>query len=310
MKILSKIERSHIVKKLALEHGFSACGIAQAGYLEDEAPRFTRWLQKGYHGTMTYMENHFDKRLDPTKLVPGSKSVVMLLYNYYPKETLPEENNFKIARYAYGEDYHFVIKEKLKSFIEAIREKAGKVEGRAFVDSAPVLERVWAQKAGLGWIGKNSLLLGKKKGSFFFLAELILDLEMEYDPPTTDHCGSCTACLDACPTGALVAPYTLDAGKCISFLTIESRDSIPEEFRGKFQNWIFGCDICQEVCPWNRFSTPHQEARFTPSEELSKYHENKWLEITREVFTELFGKSPLQRAKFEGIKRNINYLKK
>ncbi|MDH5602519.1 MAG: tRNA epoxyqueuosine(34) reductase QueG, partial [Cyclobacteriaceae bacterium] len=221
MKVLTKKEISQLVKALAHELGFSACGIARAGFLEDEAPKFTRWLEKGYQGTMTYMENHFDKRLDPTKLVPGSKSVVMLLYNYYPEKTLPEKNNFKIARYAYGEDYHFVIKTKLKALVEAIREKAGDVEGRAFVDSAPVLERVWAQKAGLGWIGKNTLLLKKKKGSFFFLAELIIDLEMEYDTPATDHCGSCTACLDACPTGALIAPYTLDSRKCISFLTIE-----------------------------------------------------------------------------------------
>ena len=295
---------------MATDLGFTACGITRSGFLEDEAPRFTEWLKNGFHGTMNYMENHFDKRLNPSKLVPGSKSVIVLQYNYFPEKTIPEKENYKISRYAYGNDYHHVIKSKLKLFIEAIREKVGAVEGRAFVDSAPVLERALAQKAGLGWIGKNTLLLKKKKGSYFFLAELIIDLALEYDDPVTDHCGTCTACLDACPTGALIAPYVLDSRKCISFLTIELKESIPNEFNEKFQDWIFGCDICQEVCPWNRFSTPHDEPYFNPPDQLQQLTKKDWEEISEDVFHTLFQKSPLKRTKYQGLKRNINYLQK
>ncbi len=256
---------------------------------------------------MGYMENYFDKRLDPTLLVPGARSVVSLLFNYYPEKDLPD-SGYKVARYAYGEDYHFVIKEKLREFIDAIRQTIGHVEGRAFVDSAPVMERAWAKKSGLGWIGKNSLLLNREAGSFFFLAELIIDLELEYDGPVKDYCGTCTACMDACPTDAIPEPYSVDASKCISYFTIELKEEIPAAVKGKFENWIFGCDICQEVCPWNRFAKPHNEPRLNPNDDLHKMTKDDWRDLTEDVFKKVFRDSPLKRSKFEGIRRNVRFV--
>lgn len=299
------------IKKIAGELGFSYCGIAKAEFLEEEAPRLEEWLKRGYQGKMSYLENHFDKRLDPTLLVPGAKSVISLIYNYYPEKDLSKENpeSYKLAKYAYGEDYHYVVKDKLKLFLQRIEETIGKVEGRAFVDSAPVHERAWAKKAGLGWIGKNSLLLNKTMGSFFFLAELIIDLELEYDGPIKDYCGTCTACMDACPTEAITQPYVLDGSKCISYFTIELKEEIPSEVKGKFENWIFGCDICQDVCPWNSFSKPTNESRFQPQTQLENMTRNDWEEITDEVFKSLFRNSAVTRTRFEGLKRNITFVK-
>jgi epoxyqueuosine reductase len=261
------------------------------------------------HGEMAYMANHFDKRLDPTKLVPGAKSVVSLLYNYSPEEDLAKDDNYKIAKYAYGKDYHFIIKEKLKDFMEAIHENIGEVDGRVFVDSAPVMERAWAQKSGVGWIGKNSLLLNKQQGSFFFIAELIIDLDLIYDNPVGDYCGTCTKCMDACPTDAIPLPYVVDGSKCISYYTIELKDSIPKEAKGKMEDWIFGCDICQDVCPWNRFSVPHKEEAFKPHTDLQSLNKKEWTELTQEVFQEVFRKSALKRTKYSGLMRNIKFSK-
>lgn len=299
---------THVIKKLAAELGFSYCGISKAEFLKDEAPQLEEWLKRGYHGKMSYLENYFDKRLDPTLLVPGAKSVISLLYNYYPKKDLATEGDLKIAKYAYGEDYHFVVKDKLKNLFERLHEQVGDIQGRVFVDSAPVMERAWAQKSGLGWIGKNSLLLNKNSGSFFFLAEIILDLELEYDGPVKDYCGTCTACMDACPTDAIAEPYVVDGSKCISYFTIELKEEIPESVKGKFENWIFGCDICQDVCPWNRFSKPHQELRFNPNQQLSSMTENDWREITEDVFQKVFKDSPVKRTRLEGLKRNIRFV--
>ncbi len=267
---------------MAKNHGFDFCGISKAEFLEEEAPRLESWLKKGAHGKMSYMENHFDKRLDPTKLVPGAKSVVSLLYNYYPETDLAKTypNQSKIAKYAYGKDYHFVIKDKLKTLLLDLQKEIGEIQGRVFVDSAPVMERQWAEKSGLGWTGKNTLLITKNQGSFFFLAELIIDLELEADGPIKDYCGTCTRCVDACPTDA-ITPYEVDASKCISYLTIELKEGIPEEFKGKMENWAFGCDICQDVCPWNRFSKPHQEEVFLPPKELLELLNNNWQDLKR-----------------------------
>ena len=298
-------ERTGFIKATAQKLGFSFCGISRAEFLHEEAPRLEEWLKRGYHGKMGYMENFFDKRLDPTLLVPGAKSVVSLLYNYYPEADL--SSGFKVAKYAYGEDYHYVVKDKLKLFMDDIQETIGDVQGRVFVDSAPVMERAWAKKSGVGWIGKNSLLLNKEAGSFFFLSELIIDLELEYDGPVKDYCGTCTACMDACPTDAIVDPYIVDASKCISYFTIELKEEIPADFKGKFENWIFGCDICQDVCPWNRFAKPHQELRFNPSSELGNLSTNDWRELTADVFQKVFRNSPLKRAKFEGMARNVRF---
>lgn len=306
--LISSTERTNFIKATAYELGFSFCGISRAEFLREEAPRLEAWLQKGYHGKMQYMENFLEKRLDPSLLVPGAKSVISLLYNYCPKEDLPGDQGYKVARYAYGEDYHFVIKEKLKAFMDEIRDRIGEVDGRAFVDSAPVMERVWAKKSGVGWIGKNSLLLNREAGSYFFLAELIIDLELEYDGPVKDYCGTCTACMDACPTDAIAEPFIVDGSRCISYFTIELKDEIPADVKGKFQNWIFGCDICQEVCPWNRFAKPHNETRFDPSSELRDLKEADWKDLTEEVFKKVFKDSPLKRTKYEGIKRNIRFL--
>lgn len=305
---MSKSENTKLIRSLSSELGFSFCGISKAEFLEEEAPRLEEWLKRGYAGQMHYLEKNFDLRLDPRLLVPGSKSVVSLGYNYFPEKDLAQNGSLKIAKYAYGEDYHFVIKDKLKIFIERLQEQTGEITGRAFVDSAPVHERVWAKRSGLGWIGKNSLLLNKSMGSFFFLAELIIDLELEYDGPVKDYCGTCTACMDACPTDAIPQPYVVDGSKCISYLTIELKDEIPVEQEGKFENWIFGCDICQEVCPWNRFSKPHQEKRFLPHPDLEKMSTSDWKEITEEVFQKLFKKSAVKRTKLSGLKRNIEFV--
>ena len=308
---LIKSRNTDIVKQIAKELGFDFCGISKAQFLEKEAPRLEGWLKQKAHGKMSYMENHFDKRLDPTKLVPGAKSVISLLYNYYPEKDLAHRSNghFKIAKYAYGKDYHFVIKDRLKRFYEKLREEIGDVEGRVFVDSAPVLERQWAEKSGLGWVGKNTMLINKEQGSFFFLAELILDLELEVDGPIKDYCGTCTKCIDACPTDALT-PYNMDASKCISYLTIELKDEIPSAFQDKMERWAFGCDICQDVCPWNRFSKPHQEQQFNPSDELTSTFNNNWQDLTKEVFNQVFKKSAVKRTKFEGFQRNLAFLRK
>lgn len=299
---------SDLIKDKARELGFTSCGISKAGFLEEEAPRLEKWLKEGNHGSMSWMENYFEKRLDPRKLVPGAKSIISFTLNYYPSEHQRKDSP-QIAKYAYGEDYHFVIKDKLRDLMNYIREEIGEVDGRAFVDSAPVMDRVWAARSGLGWIGKHSLLLTKKEGSFFFLGELILDLDLEPDGPVTDHCGSCTACIDACPTGAIEEPYVINSNKCISYLTIELRDAIPEDFQGQMENWAFGCDICQDVCPWNRFSKPTAEERFSPHPDLLAKAPEDWQEITREVFNEVFRKSAVKRTKFEGFQRNLKFLR-
>lgn len=307
---MDKVQKhTTLIKTEAKRLGFLSCGISKAKFLEEEAPRLEKWLKEGMHGEMQYMENHFDKRLDPTKLVPGAKSVISLLLNYFPKET-QKENTFKVSKYAYGTDYHFVIKHKLKSLLNFIQEEIGEVHGRAFVDSAPVLDKAWAAKSGLGWMGKHSNLLTKEVGSFYFIAELIVDLELEYDSAVTDHCGTCTACIDACPTEAIVEPYVVDGSKCISYLTIELKNEIPSEFQGKMEDWIFGCDVCQDVCPWNRFSKPHREPLFDPHPELLSMTKNDWEEITEDVFKRIFKKSAVKRTKFAGLKRNIDFLGK
>lgn len=296
------------IKSHAKALGFMSCGVSKAEFLEEEAPRLEAWLKAQMHGEMSYMERHFDKRLDPTLLVPGAKSVISLLLNYYPGET-QNASSYKISKYAYGTDYHFVIKDKLKDLLNFITQEIGEVHGRAFVDSAPVLDKVWAAKSGLGWIGKHSNLLSKKAGSFYFVAELIVDLPLEYDTPVTDHCGSCTACIDACPTGAIVDPYVVDGSKCISYATIELKEQIPAEFSNKMDDWMFGCDVCQDVCPWNRFSKPHSEPLFNPKPELLENSKQQWEELTEEVFQEVFKKSAVKRTKYNGLMRNINFLK-
>jgi len=285
-----------------------SCGISKAGFLEEEAPRLEKWLNENRHGQMQYMENHFDKRLDPTLLVDDAKSVVSLLLNYYPEEKQPE-GTYKISKYAYGQDYHFVIKEKLKELLHSIQENIGEVGGRAFVDSAPMLDKAWAAKSGLGWIGKNSNLLSKQVGSFFFIAELVIDLDLEYDHAVTDHCGSCTACLDACPTEAIIAPYVVDGSKCISYFTIELKENIPNDMKGSFNDWAFGCDVCQDVCPWNRFSKPHREPLFSPHPDLLSLTKKDWEEITEDTFRAVFKNSAVKRTKFAGLTRNIDFLK-
>lgn len=285
-----------------------SCGMSKAEFLEDEASNLEHWLKNNRHGKMQYMENYFDKRLDPTKLVEGSKSVISLLFNYFPSE-IQNSDSYKLSKYAYGRDYHFVIKDKLKQLLQKIQEQIGAVNGRAFVDSAPVLEKALAAKAGLGWIGKHTNLLTQKTGSFYFIAELIVDIDLKYDSPTTNHCGNCTACMDACPTQAIEAPFVLNASKCISYLTIELKENIPNEFKGNFDDWMFGCDICQDVCPWNRFSKSHQEPLFKPHPELLSLSKQDWEEITKDVFSKIFQKSAVKRTKYSGLKRNIEFLK-
>ncbi|RAV28594.1 tRNA epoxyqueuosine(34) reductase QueG [Sinomicrobium soli] len=310
--IRSKTEKyTQLIKEEALRLGFMSCGISRAEFLEEEAPRLEGWLRQQMHGDMAYMEHYFDKRLDPRLLVEGARSVISLTLNYFPENVQKDPDSPRISKYAYGKDYHFVIKEKLKHLLEFIREEVGEVGGRAFVDSAPVLDRAWATRAGLGWIGKNSNLITKKVGSFFFIAELIIDLELEYDHPvTTDHCGSCTACLDACPTQAITAPMVVDGSKCISYFTIELKGNLPAEFEGKFDDWMFGCDVCQDVCPWNRFSKPHSEPLFDPHPDLLEMSRADWEDITEDIFRDIFRKSAVKRTKFEGLKRNIEFLKK
>jgi epoxyqueuosine reductase len=302
-----KESNANLIKSEALKLGFSHVGISKAGFLEEEAPRLEQWLSQNRHGKMSYMENWFDKRLDPRLLVDGAKSVVSLLLNYYPQEVqnplLP-----KISKYAYGRDYHFVIKEKLKELMQIIQEKIGDVQGRAFVDSAPVLDRAWAKKSGLGWIGKNGNLIHPKNGSFFFIAELIIDLDLDEDAPMRDYCGTCTRCMDACPTEAIVAPRVVDGSKCISYFTIELKEAIPKNFESKMDGWAFGCDVCQDVCPWNKFSKPHQEEKLKPIPELMNLNKNDWKEITEEVFKKIAKESPLLRPGLEKIKNTIQFI--
>lgn len=300
---------SAIVKSEAKRLGFDYCGISKAEFLEEEAPRLESWLKQKMQGEMSWMENHFDLRLDPTKLVPGAKSVVSLLLNYHSDQKQADPEAPKISTYAYGEDYHFVIKRKLKELLFVLQEKIGKeIGGRVFVDSAPVMDKAWAQKSGIGWIGKNSNLITRESGSFLFVAELILDIALEPDVPTGDFCGTCTRCIDACPTDAIVSPYVVNGSKCISYFTIELKDAIPETEKGKFENWMFGCDICQDVCPWNRFSKPSREPAFQPNEKLLSMKRSEWTELTEEVFQQLFKRSAVKRTKFEGLRRNIRFL--
>ena len=297
------------IKTEAKRLGFLSCGISKAEFLEEEAPRLESWLHQNKHGKMHYMENHFDKRLDPTLLVEGSKSVISLTYNYYIDKLQQDPNAPKISKYAYGLDYHYVIKDKLNQLLEFIKEEIGDVHGRAFVDSAPIMEKAWAKKSGLGWIGKNSNLITQKVGSFYFISELIVDLDLEVDYAVTDHCGSCTACIDACPTEAITEPFQVDGSKCISYFTIELKDNIPNEMKGKLDHWAFGCDVCQDVCPWNRFSKQHSEPLFNPKPELLSMTKNDWEEITQETFNKVFKKSAVKRTKYTGLKRNIKFLK-
>ncbi|GAB4395974.1 MAG: tRNA epoxyqueuosine(34) reductase QueG [Microscillaceae bacterium] len=301
---------TQLLKQKARELGFDYCGISKAQFLEEEAPRLERWLQTQQHGQMDYMARHFDKRLDPRRLVEGAQSVVSVLLNYFPSKPLPTEDNYKISKYAYGEDYHFVIKDKLKLLLTFLQEEIGEIHGRAFVDSAPVMDKAWAARSGLGWIGKHSNLLNRQMGSFFFIGELILDIELVPDNPVGDYCGTCTRCMDACPTGAIPEPYWVDGSKCIAYFTIELKEEIPPSVQGQFEDWIFGCDICQDVCPWNRFAFPHQEAAFEPPEALYQMRKKDWEEITAEVFKALFRRSAVERTKLKGLQRNIQFVGK
>lgn len=297
-------KNTRFIKKTAAELGFLNCGISRAEFLEDQAPRLEKWLKQGFHGEMGYMENYFDKRLDPTLLVPNAQSVISLSYNYFPEEQM-KSDSYKISKYAYGKDYHYIVKDKLKLFLEKINDEIGAVDGRVFVDSAPVLERAWAERSGIGWVGKNANLITKKVGSFFFLSELIIDLKLQPDPPTTDHCGKCTACIQACPTNAILPNKTIDGSRCISYATIELKSEIPAHFTQKMQDWIFGCDICQDVCPWNRFSQAHNEPAFNPHPKLLTHDKREWQELTQELFSEIFRKSAVKRTKYSGLMRNI-----
>jgi len=307
---LNKETHTKFIKQQAQDLGFMHCGISQAAFLENEAPRLEQWLQKGMHGQMKYMENYFDMRIDPRKLMPGAKSVISLLLNYFPAQNITHSDDaLKISKYAYGDDYHHVIKSKLKLLLQQMQMHIGNIEGRAFVDSAPVLDKAWAAKSGLGWIGKNANLINPKAGSFFFIAELIVDIELNYDNPMSDYCGTCNRCVEACPTQAIVAPHVVDGSKCISYFTIELKEAIPEELKGKFQNWIFGCDVCQDVCPWNRFSKPTNEKVFEPNEDLLQLSRNDYKDITEEIFTKVFSHSAIKRTKYNGLKRNIDFVK-
>ena len=298
------------IKDKAFDLGFSFVGISKAEFLEKEARNLEQWLSNQHHGKMAYMENHFDKRTDPRLLVDKAKSVITVLQNYYSPVKQHDKNAPKVSMYALGKDYHFVIKEKLRKLHEFIKEEVGAVNARGFVDSAPVMDKVWAEKSGLGWIGKHTNLINKTQGSYFFIGELIVDLELELDGPIKDYCGTCTKCIDACPTGAIIQPYELDASKCISYLTIELKDELfPQEFKGKMENWMFGCDICQEVCPWNKFSLQNKEPLFEPNLNLLQINKKQWNELSKETFNELFKKSPIKRTKYEGLKRNIKFLK-
>lgn len=306
---MDKARRTQIIKQKAQELGFMYCGVSKADFLEDEARKLEIWLKREYHGKMSYMENHFDKRVDPRLLVDDAKTVISLLLNYYPESIQEDPSAPKLSKYAYGTDYHYVIKDKLKDLMGYIQDVIGEVSGRVFVDSAPVLDKAWAKRSGLGWVGKNANLIHPKHGSFFFIAELIIDLELEEDGPMKDYCGTCTRCIDACPTAAIVEPYVVDGSKCISYLTIELKDAIlPGEFKGKMDTWMFGCDVCQDVCPWNRFSTPHNEPAFAPHKNLLKMSKSDWEDLTEEVFQELFKKSAIKRTKYSGLTRNIKFI--
>lgn len=304
----NKKNYTELIKNEAKRLGFISCGISRAEFLEDEAPRLEKWLKMKMNGEMKYMENYFEKRLDPTKLVDDAKSIISLTYNYYP-EDLQNKEAPKVSKYAYGMDYHYVIKEKLNFFLTFIKDKIGDVHGRAFVDSAPILEKAWAAKSGIGWVGKNSNLITKQVGSFYFLAELIVDLDLDYDTIESDHCGQCTACIDSCPTEAITEPYVVDGSKCISYFTIELKENIPQEFKGKFDDWVFGCDVCQDVCPWNKFSKPHKEPLFQSSSELMKMSREEWNEITEETFNKIFKNSAVKRTGYKGLTRNLNFIK-
>ncbi len=304
-----KEKNTRFIKNIIKPFGFDYCGIAKAEKLNEDARRLESWLQQGFHGDMHYMENHFDLRIDPCKLVPDAKSVITLMKNYYP--SIKQKNNTpKISKYAFGNDYHEVIKERLHELIVLMKEQIGEINGRGFVDSAPVLERSWAVKSGLGWIGKNGNLINKQSGSFYFIATLIVDIELEYDDPfAKDYCGTCTKCIDSCPTNAILPNKIINGSKCISYYTIELKDAlIPNEMKGKFDNWMFGCDVCQDVCPWNRFSKPHQEKSFTPLPEILNLSNSEWEEITEESFKKIFHHSPLKRSKWKGIQRNIKFI--
>ncbi|WP_144283009.1 tRNA epoxyqueuosine(34) reductase QueG [Chryseobacterium echinoideorum] len=299
---------SQLIKTKAKSFGFQNCGISKADFLEEDARQLENWLKNNYHGEMKYMENHFDKRLDPRLLVEGSKSVISLSYNYFPEEKIPSLDNFKISKYAYAEDYHEVIKDILRDMVAELRKEIGEFSFRVFVDSAPVMERSWAKKSGIGWVGKNANLITKQSGSFYFLAEIICDLELIADYETTDHCGTCRKCIDACPTDAIVSDKIVDGSKCISYATIELKNEIPDHFRNKMEDWMFGCDICQDVCPWNRFSRPNFQDKFKPNDKLRSFRKGEWEELTQDMFSEIFRKSPVKRTKFSGLKRNINFL--
>ena len=299
---------SALIKAKAQKFGFQNCGISKAGFLEEDARPLENWLQNHYHGQMQYMENYFDKRLDPTLLVEGSKSVISLSYNYFPEENISGSDTFKISKYAYGQDYHEIIKAILEEMVAELKEEIGDFHCRVFTDSAPVLERSWARKSGIGWVGKNANLITKQSGSFYFLAEIICDLDLSEDEPTTDHCGTCRKCIDACPTEAIVSEKIIDGSKCISYATIELKNEIPESFSNNMENWMFGCDICQDVCPWNRFSVPHHQEKFKPNHLLKSYTKKDWQELSQELFSEIFRKSPVKRTKFAGLKRNISFL--
>ena len=299
---------SALIKAKAQKFGFQNCGISKAGFLEEDARPLENWLQNHYHGQMRYMENYFDKRLDPTLLVEGSKSVISLSYNYFPEENISGSDTYKISKYAYGQDYHEIIKEILEEMVAELKEEIGDFHCRVFTDSAPVLERSWARKSGIGWVGKNANLITKQSGSFYFMAEIICDLELSEDEPTTDHCGTCRKCIDACPTDAIVSDKIIDGSKCISYATIELKNEIPESFKNKMEVWMFGCDICQDVCPWNRFSVPHHQEKFKPNHLLKSYTKKDWQELSQELFSEIFRKSPVKRTKFAGLKRNISFL--
>ena len=305
--MLKQTRLTHLIKSEAQELGFEQVGISKASKLEKEAPRLEKWLQNGFHGTMSWMENHFEKRIDPTELLQGAKSVISVSLNYFPDE-VQKSDSPKISKYAYGEDYHFVIKRKLKELIKIISLEVGDVNARAFVDSAPIMDKVWAEKSGLGWVGKNTNLIHPNKGSFFFIAEIVLDVELDYDSQINDYCGTCTKCIDECPTGAIVEPYVVDGSKCISYFTIELKSEIPIEQQGKFEKWAFGCDICQDVCPWNKFSAPHEESAFKPHPKLLSFTGKDWEELSEDVFKEIFKRSAVKRTKFEGLKRNLKFI--
>jgi len=302
-----KERHTQLIKDKASAFGFQSCGISKANFLEEEASHLENWLNNNFHGEMKYMENHFDKRLDPRLLVEGSKSVISLSYNYFPKEQI-NTDSFKLSKYAYGEDYHDVIKNKLRNLIAELQEEIGEFSFRVFVDSAPVLEKAWARKSGIGWVGKNANLITKKNGSFYFLAEIICDLELVEDFPVTDHCGSCRKCIDACPTQAIISDKIIDGSKCISYATIELKDQIPDYFTDKMDDWMFGCDVCQDVCPWNRFSAPTLEEKFKPNSQLKNFTKQDWKDITQDIFSTVFKKSAVKRTKFAGLKRNLDFL--